>query len=136
MKIKASAFAAAAFPETITASKEFTPTCTKIFAIAKMPFWIPAGMPSIRIARAASLWILSFERKIRQPSVRFRRWRTIRKAEIYWAITLARATPSAAIWQPITKKRFRSTFNTPATERYKRGLFVSPAALKIPFPQL
>ena len=51
-------------------------------------------------------------------------------------MTLAMATPSAAMWQRITKNRFRTTFSTPATDRYSRGRRVSPTALMMPLPQL
>jgi len=50
-----SALIAADFPDTMIASKEFTPTYTKIFAIAKIAFWNPVGSPIINTAFAASL---------------------------------------------------------------------------------
>ena len=55
LKISVSAFVAAVLPETMTVSKELTPVCTNRLAIAKIAFWIPAGIPSIRIEMAACL---------------------------------------------------------------------------------
>ena len=59
-----------------------------------------------------------------------------RRAETYWLIALARATPSTSILKPITKTRFNITFITPAAKRQITGLVESPVALKSALPQL
>ena len=51
-------------------------------------------------------------------------------------MTLAIATPSAAMWHFMTKNRLSITFSMPDIVRYSSGLFVSPAALSTPLPKL
>ena len=136
LKIRVSALAAAELPDTITASKELTPTCTNRLAMAKMAFCKPVGMPMASTRRPACMWNRSFRHSRRHSSCRRTRCSTISRADSHWAITLAVATPSAAMWQRITKNRFSITFSTPDSDRYSRGRFVSPVALSTPLPKL
>lgn len=71
-----------------------------------------------------------------QQSLRRTRCTTISPAERYCEITLAAATPEAAIPQQMTKNRFSATLSAPAIERYISGRLVSPQALSIPLPKL
>ena len=109
--------AAAELPETITESNEFTPVWIKRFAIANIAFWIPAGIPSIRIAFAAFLFILTCERRSLHTSFLRKRLVIISVAEIYCEIILAIATPCSARRNPITNIRLRHTFTIPAIKR-------------------
>ena len=61
---------------------------------------------------------------------------TTRMADTYCEMTLANATPSAAILHTMTKNRFRITFKMPAIVRYSSGRFVSPFALSTALPKL
>ena len=78
----------------------------------------------------------SFERDRRQSSSRRQRCTVIITADSTCAMTLAIATPSAAMWHFMTKNRFSITFSMPDIVRYSSGLFVSPAALSTPLPKL
>ena len=117
LKIRVSALAAAELPDTITASKELTPTWTNRLAMAKMAFCKPVGMPMASTRRPAWGWNRSFLHSRRHSSRRPSRCSTISSADSHWAMTLASATPSAAMWQRITKNRFSATFSTPASDR-------------------
>ena len=101
-----------------------------------MAFCIPVGMPIISTPPQALVSKYLFDSRSLQLSFRLSRWHIIIEAERYWAITLAIATPSAAFLHTTTKKMFRITFSTPAIERYTNGFFVSPQALRTPFPKL
>ena len=136
LNIIASALAAAEFPETVIASKWFTPVCTNRFATAKTAFCIPAGIPSMSTSAHALRLMYFREGLSAQQSLRRTRCTTISPAERYCEITLAAATPEAAIPQQMTKKRFSATLSAPAIERYISGRLVSPQALSIPLPKL
>ena len=107
-----------------------------MFATANIACCKPVGIPSISTREA--LWPLkrSFEKDRRQSSFLRQRCTVIITADSTCAITLAIATPSAAIWHFMTKNRLSITFSMPDTVRYSSGLFVSPAALSTPLPKL
>ena len=104
--------------------------------MAKIAFCRPVGMPMVSTRLASCGCTRSLDRHRRQASFRPSRCSTISRADRHWAITLATATPSAAMWHRMTKNRFRITFSTPATDRYSSGRRVSPMALIMPLPQL
>ena len=116
--------------------KELTPTWMKRFAMAKMQFWSPAGIPKrmisnalVRSRRRADF----FRAKGASFLVSAMRMST---AERYWEMMLAKATPATSMRTTSTKKRLSTMLSTPANVRNRRGRRVSPRALKMALPKL
>ena len=100
-------------------------------AILNTALWIPAGSPIRRIFRRQALSMDSLcKSRCTHFSVFVSLIKRMEELTIL-AITVAVATPFTFIQRTITKKRFKSTFNTPPQNRARRGVLVSPVLRKI-----
>ena len=127
-KMRPSIFSAAAFPETAREPREFTQVCRGISDAASIAACSPAGIPIRRMRRIFSLRRQSLRRSSRQSASSRMRARRARKAERYWVITVATATPITSQWKMATKRILRIRLVAPEIARKISGCRESPLA--------
>ena len=127
---------AAALPAMVTSPKEFIEACTTTLDMAKSTPWNPEGRPTRSMLLKCSLFTPSFFKLSLKPSSSLSRHLITNAADKVCAMAVAAATPATLMLSAITNTKSNTTLVTPAASKKKRGLFVSPLALKIALPKL
>ena len=98
--------------------------------------WNPAGRPTWMMRSITFRSMRSCLRSTRRGPISSIRHRSTRKAETYWEMAVAVATPATSMWKMITVTRLSTTLMIPRTSRKFRGRRVSPSARRMALPKL